>query len=123
MIIKVYDLQNNEVASFQQADENVNHVMNVNDEDYSISGHLMISNADINATDYLKILAGIANQNISHFKLTNEANGKVIYVSSLFLKNIQLSYSNGQLNFRANIYITTENMNTYLDFLAMHKEI
>lgn len=35
--------------------------MNVNDEGYSISGHLMISNADINATDYLKILAGIAN--------------------------------------------------------------
>lgn len=123
MVIRVYDVNNKEVAAVQQDSSNVSYVTNVNDEDLSISGHLFISNAEIDAKSYLKLLQSITNKTIAYFKLTDEMTSQSVYISGLFLKNIQISYSNGMLQFRSNIEINQESMNQYIEFLETHEEI
>lgn len=123
MVIRVYDVNNKEVAAVQQDSSNVSYVTNVNDEDLSISGYFFISNAEIDAKSYLKLLQSITNKRIAYFKLTDEMTGQSVYISGLFLKNIQISYSNGMLQFRSNIEINQENMNQYIEFLEAHEEI
>ncbi len=123
MVIKVYDVNNKEVAAVQQDSSNVSYVTNVNDEDLSISGYFFVSNAEIDAKSYLKLLQSITNNTIAYFKLTDEMTSQSVYISGLFLKNIQISYSNGMLQFRSNIEINQENMNQYIEFLEAHEEI
>jgi len=120
MRIELYDARNNLIASTQTEDHNVNYQLNVDPETYELRGLLYLNNLDISAKDYIKLLRAITKKTAAQFVISNDVDGKEIYISTLFLNDISMQYQAGYLTLRASILITEENMDQYYTFLESH---
>lgn len=120
MRIELYDAQNNLIASTQTEDHNVNYQLNVDPEIYELRGLLYLNNLDISAKDYIKLLRAITKKTAAQFVISNDVDGKEIYISTLFLNDISMQYQAGYLTLRASILITEDNMDEYYAFLESH---
>ena len=120
MRIELYDAQNNLIASTQTEDHNVNYQLNVDPEAFELKGLLYLNNLDISAKDYIKLLRAITKKTAAQFVISNDVDGKEIYISTLFLNDISMQYQAGYLTLRASIFITEDNMDEYYAFLESH---
>lgn len=120
MRIELYDAQNNLIASTQTEDHNVNYQLNVDPEIFELKGLLYLNNLDISAKDYIKLLRAITKKTAAQFVISNDVDGKEIYISTLFLNDISMQYQAGYLTLRASILITEDNMDEYYAFLESH---
>ena len=120
MRVELYDAQNNLIASTQTEDHNVNYQLNVDPEAFELKGLLYLNNLDISAKDYIKLLRAITKKTAAQFVISNDVDGKEIYISTLFLNDISMQYQAGYLTLRASIFITEDNMDEYYAFLESH---